>query len=850
MMDTLLQDVKYAARSLRRTPGFTVAAIITLALGIGSNTTIFTLLDAVLFKPLPVSRPHELYALYENAPDAAPDALPDSNGGTGRYLKFSYPRFRRLQEVLGNDGQLAATTLSIRFVGRVQDSPQASPLMTQLVSGLYFSTLGVDMQRGRPITDADMQRDERANVTVISDGYWRRALGGTEQAVGQKILIKGIPLTIVGIASKEFVGVRTDGTADLWVPLTLQDPLGYSTNRSDYGSPDPSQAWMDEDRITWLNLVARFPSSRRAEVMTRLQNANAQGLQQLAESVSDAGERADALARSLVVIPFERGFSALRSRFTDALYALATMVGIVLLVTCANIANLLLARATGRSRETGIRLSLGATTGRLVRQHLTESLLLAAAGGAMSVFAAQWTSEFMARAVMGRTGELPPVFSLDARVWIFTAALSFISALAFGVAPALRAVRTGRVHGISVNQRVGSLAALRGMRPLVAVQLALSFSVVFGAVLLGRTLTYFARIDPGFNPEHVVTATIEPSSSGYSREQVLPAVDRLLEAIRAIPGVESAAATTCGLMTNCSYGSRFVIEGTEGSIQSNNNWVAPTYFSTVGIPLVAGRDFTARDTEQGPGVAIVSESIAKRFFPGLNPLGKRIGRFDRRVARNLPDVEIVGVVRDVRPSLHAEPGAMIYFPTHQPPSFPAPPRSIAVRVSGDAGVATAAVRASIQRTEPGLLIDSVSTMSAAFDRDVARERLIAYLASSFAFLALLLACIGLYGVLSYTVARRTQEIGVRMALGARPGDLMRMVVGDGSRVVLGGLALGIIAAMMVGRLVTTLLAGVTASDPITLAVVGVSLIVVALAASYIPARRASRIDPAVALKTE
>jgi predicted permease len=850
MFDTLFQDVKYAARSLRRTPGFTAAAIITLALGMGANSTIFTLLDAVLFKPLPVSRPDELLTLYENSPDAAPDALPDSAGGTGRYLRFSYPRFRHLQEALGDDGRLAATTLSIRFVGRMQGSPQASPILTQLVSGLYFSTLGVDMQRGRPITETDMQRDERANVAVISDRFWKRALGGTEQALGQIILIKGVALTIVGIARPEFVGVRTDSVADLWVPLTLQEPLEYSTNRSDYGNTDPSTPWMDEDRIAWLNLVARVRSRTRTQAITRLQNANAQGLQQLAESVEDARERASAIGRSLVVMPFERGFSGLRSRYIDALYALAAMVGIVLLVTCANIANLLLARATGRSRETAIRLSLGATTGRLVRQHLTESLLLAAAGGAMSLIAAHWTSEYRARAVVGRTGELPPVFSLDARLWIFTAALSIVSALAFGVGPALRAVRSGLVHGMSVTQRVGTLAALRGMRPLVAAQLALSFSVVFGAVLLGRTLTYFARIDPGFNPERVVTATIDPSSSGYSREQVLPLVDRLLAAIQAIPGVESAAVTTCGLMTNCSYGSRFLIEGTEGSIESNNNWVAPTYFATVGVPLIAGRDFTDRDTESSPRVAIVSESIARRFFPGQNPLGKRLGRVDRRLARNVPDVEIVGVVRDVRPSLHAEPGAMIYFPTHQPPNFPAPPRSIAVRVSGDAAFATAAVRASIQRTEPGLLLDNVSTMSAAFDRDIARERLIAYLAGSFAFLALLLACIGLYGVLSYTVARRTQEIGVRMALGARPADLIRLVVGDGSRVVFAGLALGIVAAMVVGRLVTTLLAGVSASDPITFAAVGVSLVTVTLAAAYVPARRAARLNPSAALRTE
>jgi predicted permease len=844
-MDALWQDLRYAGRSLRRTPGFTTAAIITLALGIGANTTIFTLLDAVLFKPLPVSRPAELLTLHENAPDAAPNALPDTAGGTGRYLRFSHPRFQLLQQALGENGSLAATTLSILFVGRTQGSAQASPILTQLVSGLYFSTLGVEMQRGRPLTENDMQRDERANVAVISDGYWKRALGSTEQALGQTIVIKGIALTIVGIARPEFIGIRTDGVADLWVPLTLQDPLGYATNSSDYGSIDPSKPWIDEDRIAWLNVVARVPDGRRAQAITRLRDANAQGLQQLAEGFNEPGERASTIRRSLVVTPFAQGFSGLRSRYSDALYALAAMVGIVLLVTCANIANLLLARATGRSRETGIRLSLGATTGRLVRQHLTESLLLAAGGGALSLLAALWTSELLARAVLGGARALPPVFSLDARVWIFTAMLSIISALAFGVGPALRAVRAGMIHGIVMNQRVGTPAALRGMRPLVAAQLALSFSVVFGAVLLGRTLTYFARIDPGFNPEHVIVATTNPISSGYSREQVLPLIDRLLMSIHAVPGVQSAAATTCGLMTNCSYGSGFTIEGGGTGIQLNNNWVSPTYFATTGIPLVAGRDFTERDTAQSPRVAIVSESIARRFFPGQNPLGKRLGR-----GRDGLDTEIVGVVRDVRPNLHAEPGPMIYLPAHQPPSFNAPPRVIAIRTSGDIGLAISAVRASIQRTEPGLLLDNVLPMTALLERDVARERLIAYLTGSFAFLALLLACIGLYGVLAYTVSRRTREIGVRMALGAKPGDLARMVIGDGSRVVLAGIVIGLVAAIMVGRMVTTLLTGVTPSDPLTLALVGISLTVVALAASYLPARRAAQVDPAVALRTE
>jgi predicted permease len=852
MLDTLLQDVKYAARSLRRTPGFTTAAVITLALGMGANATIFTLLDAVLFKPLPVSRPDELLTVYENSPDAAPDALPDTAGGTGRYLRFSYPRFRRLQEALGENGSIAASTLSALYVGRTPGSPNATRILTQLVSGEYFSMLGIAMQRGRPLSNADMQRDERGGVAVISDRFWRTAFSRSEQIIGQTIDIKGVALTVVGVAAPEFIGIRTDTVADLWVPLTLQDSIGYTYNSTTYGGSDLRKPWMDQDTVSWLVLSARVDPAKRAQATAILETANARGVQHLAETLENPAERSAVLARSLVVRSFAQGFSGLRTRFSDALFALAAMVVVVLLVTCANISNLLLARATGRSRETGIRLALGASTGRLVRQYLAESLLLSTAGGAMSILAAYWTSTILARAVFGRAGELPPVFTLDARVWLFTAALATGSALAFGLAPALRAVGAGLAHGININQRVSTYTAMRGMRPLVATQLALSFAVVFGAVLLGRTLSHYARIDPGFNADRVVTAAINPDSSGYTREQGPALVDRLVAGINGVPGVVSTAVSTCGLITNCSYGSAFTIEGAGGGISLNNNWVSPTYFSTAGIPLVAGRDFTERDTAQAPRVAIISESVARRFFPNQNPLGKRI---ERQAGRTPADetalnTEIVGVVRDVRPTLHADPGPMLYFPTKQPPVFTALPHAIVVRTSGDADAAVAVVRAAIQRTEPGLLVDTVTTMAAAIGRDVARERLVAYLAASFAGLALLLACVGLYGVLSYTVARRTQEIGVRVALGAQPSDLIRMVIGDGSRVVLVGIAAGVGAAIVVGRLVTTLLAGVSASDPMTLIAVGAALAVVTLAASYLPARRASRIEPVTALRTE
>ncbi|HEY9463845.1 MAG TPA: ABC transporter permease, partial [Vicinamibacterales bacterium] len=391
MFDTLVQDVRYAVRSLWHTPVFTAAAIVTLALGMGANATIFTLLDAVLFKPLPVPRPDELLTIYENSPDAAPNALPDTAGGTGRYLRFSYPRFQLLQEALGNKGTLAASTLSARVVGRTQASNTASPINTQLVSGEYFATLGVAMQRGRALSSGDMQHDARGQVAVISDRYWTTALARSEQAVGQTIDLKSVRVTVIGVAAPGFVGIRTDSVADVWVPLTLQMPLGYAYNSSAYPGADRRKPWLDQDNISWLNIVARVDRARQAEATTLLQTANARGLQRMADALSDPRERSSTVARSLVVTSFARGFSGLRARFSDALLALGVLVAVVLLVTCANISNLLLARATGRRRETAVRISLGATASRLIRQYLVESLVLATAGGATSILAAYWT---------------------------------------------------------------------------------------------------------------------------------------------------------------------------------------------------------------------------------------------------------------------------------------------------------------------------------------------------------------------------------------------------------------------------------------------------------------------------
>jgi predicted permease len=844
-LDDARRDVQYAARSLRRTPGFAAVAILTLALGIGANVTIFTLLDAVVLKPLPVPAASELVMFYENGPEGAPDPT----GGSGRYLRFSYPRFQRLEEALGSLGSMAAVTRSSLFTVRLAGATTPEFLNAQLVSARYFETLGVSAARGRVLTPEDGHLDHVAPVAVISDGYWKRMMGAADAAIGQTLIVNGVPVTVVGITPPGFVGMWTDREADVWLPVALQHALHYQNNTSSYGRYDGDSSWLGEDLVAWLNLVARVAPANRPRAIARLKTANQQGLAELAQRFENPKERTGTLAHTLAVEPLSRGFSGLRAQFSDALFALTAMVAVVLLVTCANIANLLLARAVGRAREVGIRISLGATTGRLARQCLAESLALALTGGACGALFGAWASGLLAHEVLGRSN-LPVVFSPDVRVFAFALGLSLVTAVVFGLAPALRAIQVGRVAAIGTTQRqaVGQVTT-KGMQSLVVFQLALSVVVVFAAFLLGRTLINFTRIDPGFSSEHLVTASFDPITSGYVSEQYAPLSRRLVAAVRTVPGVVSASASRCGLVAGCSTSSSVRLEGAEGTASSNMNWVSPGYFLTAGIPRVAGREFDERDDEHGARVAIVNESIARRYFPGRNPIGRRLGASTRGLEL---DIEIVGVVRDAHTqTLHEPPVPMVYFPIDQRPAA----RNTAitnldVRVAGDPRQAVAAVREAIRRTEPGLLLSDVSLMSARLERDLSRERVVAFLAFSFGLLALLLASLGLYGVLSYGVAGRTQEIGVRMALGARRSEVMGSVLKGSLRLTFAGIVLGLLAATAVARYLSGMLFGVTPLDPLTFVAVSGTFILVMTLAACLPARRATRIDPIVALRCE
>ena len=843
MFDSTWQDVRHALRSLRRAPGFTIAVVITLALGIGANTAIFSLLDAVMFKPLPIDRPGELFLLSETAPDQAAD----TQGGTGRLVRFSYPRFRQMEEAVAARGMLAAMTRVVQFTVRTSNGGASSAVQAQLVSGSYFGTLRVPAALGRLFTHEDTRQIDAHPWAVISHGYWQRQFAATPDVVGRQIVVNGTAITIVGVAEASFTGLWTETPVDLWLPLSIQHALHYRMNVSASNS-NLRQPWMPQTGISWLNVIGRVAGGDVAGVRPALEAAYRPGLLQYADEVfgNESEIRTLVLAQRLQVLPFSRGFSGLRSRFSDALVLLAALVVMVLLVACANIANLLLARGVARQREVAVRASLGATRLRLARQSLTEGVVLAALGGAAGLVMGGWISGLLAGMVLDTSPDLlPPGFSPDLRVVGFTALVSLATVLVFGVVPAFRFTRTDVQAALAAGGR-GSVghASLRGMRPLVAAQLALSLLVVVAAVLFGRSLVNLSQFDPGFDRHQLVAVGIDPPLSGYSQEQIPSLHQRLLDAVGAIPGVTSAAVSMMDLGGGGQAIRDFQFEGYQsGPIERESQWnqVGPRYFSTTGMALVEGREFDERDTAQRPPVAVVNEAVVRRYFGGRSPLGKHLGE-DR------PDTEIVGVVRDANVrALRETPIPTIYLSSQR---LPVIARSLVVRVSGDPGRMVPLIQQAVERSEPNLLIYNVRTLDEQLERNVAQETIVAYLASAFGIVALLMACLGLYGVLSYMVARRTHETGVRLALGATSFEVMQAVVREGMSVVVVGMGAGVALALWAGRFVETLLFEVSPADPRTYVAIVATLGAVALAACYVPARRASRIDPMAALRSE
>ena len=849
-VDELRQDVRYTFRQLLARPAFTSIAVATLALGIGANTAVFGLLDAVMFKPLPVHAPGELVALYERGPEGPPD----TNGGTGRFLRFSYPRFERLREALGADGSIAAVTRSSILAVQLQGVVQAQFVSGQLVSDGYFETLGVTAASGRTLNANDHRPERESAVAVVSDGFWKHALGAPANAIGTTIRVNGVETTIVGVMPPGFAGTWTDNEASLWLPAGMQRALRYQNNSSSYGRVDNTRSWTTQDTVAWLNVVARIPEDRRPRVMQKLHAANLRALGELAAQVATGEERDSMLGHTLAAEPLVHGFSGLRTRYSDALFVLMTLVAFVLLVGCANLANLLLARGAAQARETSVRLSLGASTRRLVQHRLIESLVLAIAGGGAGVLIATWVTGALARQVIGRAGQpLPSVFAPDLRIVMFATIVSVITAVVFGLAPALRAIAIARKVSLLSNQRVAvGQAQAGGMRPLIVAQLALSLVIVLAAASLGRTLAGYLRIDPGFEADRLVTASFDPISSKYNAAQMATLSQRLIDAVRGLPSVRSAATSMCGLLGGCSSTSSYAVEGTAGDVSLRQNWVSAGYFATTGIRLASGREFGERDGQGSAPVAVVNASFARRYFADRNPVGRRIGHKASAPQATALDIEIVGVVEDARTqSLHDAPEPMAYLPIGQwGGNLRAGVTTIDVRTDGDPRLLVGAVRGAIAQAAPNLFVYDVTTMRSRLSRDLTRERLVAYLAFCFAALTLLLAALGLYAVLSYGVTQRTQEIGVRMALGARRVEVLRAILAQSARLTAAGIGAGALVAAVAARYVSRRGFDLAPIDAVTLAGVLAVFIAVTMLASYLPARRATRVDPMLALRAE
>ncbi len=839
--DDLGQDARYSLRALGRDPVFTLAAVLSLALGIGANTAMFSILDRVLVRELPVASPEELVFLYDPGPSQGRYSSDESGGPS-----FSYLMFRELQ---------AAQPVLTGLAGAREQSAslahdnQASAGRVHLVSGNYFTLLGVQPALGRLLTDSDDEIAGGNPVAVLSHAYWTARFDADASVLDETLVVNGYPLTIVGVAERTFISEKIGSTPAAFVPITMKGEL----------TPD----WGDgfRDRLNyWIPLMGRLkPGVTRERAETALNVLYRAQIAQdtaLLRSPSPQFLR-EFEAKRLILRAGERGRAGLAADVQQPLYVLAGMTLLVLLIACANVANLQLARATTRTREVAVRLALGASRGQLVRQLLTESLLLALAGGCVGLLVAHWTvrgtqasvpadvSAYMAATSMTAT--------LDARVLLFCFALAVATGLLFGLYPAVHFSRADLAPSLKQQTDRDTSTAVTGVfrRSLVTLQTGVAVLLLVAAGLFGRTLVNLTAVDLGIQADRLMSFRLTPKLIRYTDAQAGQLYDDLIERLGALPGVTLASAAIVPAVGGETEQSSIAVEGftpTNGErVYSRLNLIGPGYFRTLGIPLVAGREFERADDLAAPRVAIVNEAFVREFMADQNPLGRRLAPGGGASAEL--DTTIVGVVRDAKyASVREAAPSVFYIPYRQ--RRRQEKLWVYVRTRGQPEGLVGAVRETGTGVAPGLPLQGLNTVTAQVGTTLATERLLTVLTSSFAGLAALLAAIGLYGVLAYTVARRTREIGIRMALGATAAAVRRLVVREGIVMVVLGISAGLGTALAVSRLMTPLLYGLTPWDPVVYGAVALLAGVVTLVAGYAPARRATRIDPVVALRYE
>jgi predicted permease len=816
MLRAIWQDLRFAARSLKHSPGFAAAAIATLALGIGANTTIFSLVEAVLLRTLPVSAPEELFFVAHR-----------DGEDVGLASNFSwYERVQRRTEPFAG-----VTNYTLRDF-KVDTGDGVDQVVGQYAAGNYHAVVGAPMALGRGFS-SEPDRTVGAPIAVIGDAYWARRFGRSPDVIGRTLLVGGQPVTIVGVTAAGFEGMQPGRSIAVTLPLSLrirEDP-GYATARD---------AWYN------MPIVVRLkPGVDAAAAESLLRVDFREHMSQ--EGIGFGRGRDGQLQRVAALLPAARGADRLRLEYERPLQLFAGMVALVLLIACVNVANLLLARGAGRARELAVRLAIGASRRQVIRQLLAESLLLALAAGLAGCLLAGWGASFITAIL--RTGQNPIVIDAqpDASVLLFSLVLSTVTGIAFGLVPAFRATQLDLTPALRAGAHGGARRRFGGRKTLVAAQVAVSVVLVFGAALLVRTLQNLRTVDGGFDRRDVVLFALDSLDTAFPRERMATLCADVLDGVRNRPGVSAAA---CSTMSPVDTMSQTAVIGRPQPPPGPNagdvftNRITPGYFQTFGITIARGRAFTGRDLAESPRVAIVNEAFARYFFPGMDALGQTIA-FGRDAV--LPTT-IVGIASDAKHSLRGAPPRMVYQPLAQSPQ-PPPILTVAVRTSSPAALA-AGVRQDVQALTRAVAVTYVRTMDEQIRAALVSERLLATLGIGFGALALLLACVGLYGVMAYDVSRRTRDIGIRLALGARRSRVLASILGGAAAVTGAGLVAGLAAAGLASAVVSRFLFGVEPRDPATLAIAAGILGATALLAGFLPARRASRVDPIRALRTE
>jgi putative ABC transport system permease protein len=832
-MDGLRQDLRFAFRTLAGNPGFAGVAVLTLALGIGANTAIFTLMDQVLFRLLPVHEPERLVLLDGPGPFSG-----STHSSSSTVTEISHPLFLELRDKVDSfAGLLAHYAIAVHLT----EAGQTDRADGSLVSGTFFEVLGLRPAAGRLFTADDDRQPGAHPVVVLGHGFWMRRFAGDSAVVGRSVQVNGHPMTVIGVAPAGFHGISVGESVDVYVPLMMQPQVIPTWTRG-----------INDWRVRWLTCLARLKDGVSVEQAGA--QANVLYSQLLKEDLERLGTRSERfrtafLQKKLLLHPGGRGASALRDQSKKPLLMLMGMVGLVLLIACANVANLLLARASSRQKEIALRLALGASRMRLVRQLLVECVVLALAGGAAGIAFAAWTGGLLVRALPFAAA--PRVLSTepDLRVALFALALSLATSMLFGLAPAFQSTRTDVAPTLKDESTsvMGGSAPFRFRKGLVVAQIALSLLLLIGAGLFTRSLMNLRQLDPGFQPDRLLAFSVDPSLNGYDLTRRFAVFEGIRDEVAAEPGVRAVSLAELPLMTDSNNSSTVKVDGYEAKdgedMNPNFNAVGPGFFATMGIPLVAGRDFTEADGPGTPLVAVVNETFVRYFFGDKDALGRRFrrGRNDEFV------MEIVGVVKDGKSAnLREKPIRFVYLPYRQKNDIGG--MTFYARVSVDPEPLAARMRAAVARVDGTLPVTDLKTMRAQIGESLFVERLVAALSAAFGLLATLLAALGLYGVMSYAVSLRTREIGIRVALGADRATVLAMVLKEVAVLALIGVAVGLPSGYGLGRLVETQLFGLSARDPMTFALATVTLLATALLAGYIPAARATRVHPMVALR--